>query len=92
MCVSGLIFPNSNESAKKTHASVLQLLDLKKLFFIKQPLSEDTEFEWQPYWCTGWPFRLLSQAPERISIHVTLLSTALCFCTGFAIVFGQGLA
>ena len=46
----------------------------------KQPLREDTEFEWQPYWRTRRPFCLLSQAPERISIHVTLLSTMWCFC------------
>ena len=72
-------------------ASSLQSLDLKRGVFIKQLLCEDTEIEWQPYWRTSQPFCLLSQAPERISIHVTLLSTTWCFVTGFAVVFGTTL-
>ena len=63
-------------------ASALQSLDLKCGVFVKQPLREDTELEWQPYWCTSWPFCLLSQAPVRISIHVMLLSTTWSFCYG----------
>ena len=54
----------------------------KRCFFVKQPLHKDTKFEWQPYWRTGRPFFLLLQAPEHISIHVTLLSTTWCFCYG----------
>ena len=53
-------------------------------FSVNQHLYEATEFERQPYWCTCWPFCLASQAPDHISIHVTLLSTTWCF----AIVFG----
>ena len=54
-------------------------------FFVKQPLHKDTEFEWQLYWCTCWPFCLPSQPPEHISIHVMLFSTTffwygLCHC------------
>ena len=46
------------------------------------PLFVKTEFEWQPYCCTCWPFCLPSQAPECISIQMTLLSITRCFCYG----------
>ena len=46
------------------------------------PLFVKTEFEWQPYCRTCWPFCLPSQAPECISIQMTLLSITRCFCYG----------
>ena len=67
-CVSGSIFPNSNESARKTYGSPQHCnrLIYNVGFFLNQPLHEDTEFEWQPYWQhTCRPFYLPSQAPER---------------------------
>ena len=84
VCVSGSIFPNSDELAKKNYGSPQRCSRLiyNVGFFIKQPLREDAEFEWQPYWCTGRPFCLLLQAPERIPIHVTLFWTTWCFCYG----------
>ena len=36
---------------------MLQSLNLKGGFFVKQPLLDDTEFEW--HWCTGRPFRFV---------------------------------
>ena len=79
VCVSGSIFPNSNEWPGRSMDRLSAALDLKRGFFRKTVSREDTEFEWQPYWHTSQPFWLLSQAPERISIHVTLLSTTWCF-------------
>ena len=79
---AGLIFQNSNESARKTYGfpQCCNCLIYKVEFFIKQSLRETTEFEWQSCWRTCWPFCLPSQVPERISIHMTLLSTIGCFC------------
>ena len=46
MCVSGLIFPDSNESIRKTYELPQHC---NTCFFVRQPLRKDTEFEWQPY-------------------------------------------
>ena len=80
VCVSGSNFPNSDELANKNYRSPQRCSRFiyNVGFFIKQP--QDAEFEWQPYWCTGRPFCLLLQAPERIFIHATLLWTTWCFC------------
>ena len=84
-------FPNSNESAKNMYGSPHRCNRLiYNYFFVKQPLHEDTEFEWQLYWCTCWPFCLPSQPPEHIIIHVMLFSTTF-FYMGFVIVFGATL-
>ena len=92
VCVSGSIFPNSNESAKKSYGSpqCCSRLIYNVFFFVKQPLREDTEFEWQPCWST---ILLDLTGAQRIFIHLTLLSTTWCFVyiTGFAIVFGATL-
>ena len=69
-------------------ASALQSLDLNCGIFVKQPLREDTEFEWQPYWCTGWPFCLLSQVPSIYPFTWRCSRPRCVFVTGFAIVFG----
>ena len=82
VCVSSSIFSNSNESAKKTYRlpQPCNCLIYNVGVFVKQPLYEDTQFVWQPYWHTCRPFCLPPQAPECISIHVTLLSVVWCFC------------
>ena len=68
MCVCPVgFFQTVTKSAKKTRIpSALQSIDLNEFFFVKQPFRKDTDFELQPYWCTGRLFCLLSQAPERI--------------------------
>ena len=93
VCVSGSIFPNSYKSVKKTYGSSQRCnrLIYNVYFFVKQHLREETEFQWQPYWCICRPFCFPLQATKRISIHMALFSTTWCFCTGFAIVFSATL-
>ena len=56
--------------------SALQSVDLQRGGVRKTAFSRRYRIlKWQPYWRTGRPFCLLSQAPDRVSIHVTLLSS-----------------
>ena len=83
LCVSSSIFQTVTNRPRWPMGRLSTAIVSFITFFVKQPLCEAAEFEWQPYWLTCRPFCLPLQAPKRISTHVTAFSTTWCFCSGF---------